>query len=170
MCGTGQGTNRKKMIKIGDIWFVPQGRYIDYELKKGDPVRIEFVYERSTTQLCLDPALWIKYLGWARKIKSPNLPKIAKRATRNCSWEGQLWTLRLKILEEKNFEKEEIGKPKLHPCINGQVRKIGHLYAGQGGLGHEIHPLLIWIALTGQARIFFRLFCVIIIGQASFFN
>ena len=88
-----------------DVW----SKYIKYELKKGDPVRIEFVYERATTQLCLDPALWTQYLDWARKINSPNLPTIAKRATRNCSWEGQLWTLRLKILEEKSFSKQEIG-------------------------------------------------------------
>jgi len=89
-----------------EIW----RKYIDYELKKADPVRIEFVYERATTQLCLDPALWVKYLNWARKIKSPNLTKIAKRATRNCSWEGELWILRLKIQEEKSCSKSEIGK------------------------------------------------------------
>ena len=72
---------------LAEIW----AKYIQFELKKGDPVRIEFTYERATTQLCLNPSLWVQYLQWARKIKSSNVLSVAKRATRNCSWEADLW-------------------------------------------------------------------------------
>ena len=72
---------------LAEIW----AKYIQFELKKGDPVRIEFTYERATTQLCLNPSLWVQYLQWARKIKSSNVLSVAKRATRNCSWDAELW-------------------------------------------------------------------------------
>ena len=72
---------------LAEIW----AKYIQFELKKGDPVRIEFTYERATTQLCLNPSLWVQYLQWARKIKSSNVLSVAKRASRNCSWDADLW-------------------------------------------------------------------------------
>lgn len=89
---------------LADVW----SRYITYAKKKGDPVRLEFVYERATTQLCLNPQLWTEYMEWARKMKSPNMKLISKRATRNCGWEGKLWVLKLKILEEKSANNEEL--------------------------------------------------------------
>ena len=82
--------------ELADIW----KEYLKYEIKKGDPVRIEFAYDRATTQLCLNPALWMEFLAWAKKIKSPNLKKISLRAARNCSWDENLWIERLNFTDE----------------------------------------------------------------------
>jgi len=82
--------------ELAEIW----KEYLKYEIKKGDPVRIEFAYDRATTQLCLNPALWMEFLAWAKKIKSPNLKKISLRAARNCSWDENLWLERLNFTDE----------------------------------------------------------------------
>jgi len=82
--------------ELAEIW----KQYLKYEIKKGDPVRIEFAYDRATTQLCLNPALWMEFLAWAKKIKSPNLKKISLRAARNCSWDENLWIERLNFTDE----------------------------------------------------------------------
>lgn len=82
--------------ELGEIW----KEYLKYEIKKSDPVRIEFAYDRATTQLCLNPALWLEFLAWAKKIKSPNLKKISLRAARNCSWDENLWLERLSLTDE----------------------------------------------------------------------
>ena len=84
--------------------------YIRYELKKGDPVRIEFLYERATSKLCLNSALWTEYISWARKIKSPNLDQIVIRATRNCTWDSSLWVTRIKIAENFSLAHDLISE------------------------------------------------------------
>ena len=73
-------------------------------------MRIEFVYERATTQLCLNPSLWAEYVDWARKINSPNLARIARRATRNCGWDAQLWVRRLKVMEHVDASPAEMER------------------------------------------------------------
>jgi len=79
--------------------------YIQHELKKDDPVRIEFLYERACTKLCLNPALWAEYVQWQTKMNSPQLLKTVRRACRNCTWDGALWVKYLKVAERKDPSK-----------------------------------------------------------------
>merc|ERR1719454_1956522 len=78
--------------------------YIKHELKKDDPVRIEFLYRRATSRLCLNPALWAEFLTWQKKMNSPGLLETAKRACRNCTWEATSWLDYLKIAEIRDHQ------------------------------------------------------------------
>ena len=84
-------------------------------------VRIEFLYERATSKLCLTEALWEEYIQWARQIKSPNLLNIVTRATRNCTWCARLWVTRLKVAETQGSEGADINdiKDKALVAIEG---------------------------------------------------
>lgn len=35
--------------------------YIDFEMKEGDPARIQITYERTLAENCLVPDMWAKY-------------------------------------------------------------------------------------------------------------
>ena len=35
--------------------------YIEYELKEGDPARIQIIFERALAENCLVPDMWAKY-------------------------------------------------------------------------------------------------------------
>lgn len=35
--------------------------YIDFEMKIGDPARIQLIFERALVENCLVPDLWIRY-------------------------------------------------------------------------------------------------------------
>ncbi len=35
--------------------------YIDFEMKEGDPARVQIIFERALAENCLVPDLWIKY-------------------------------------------------------------------------------------------------------------
>ena len=35
--------------------------YIDFELKVGDPARVQLIFERALVENCLVPDLWIRY-------------------------------------------------------------------------------------------------------------
>ena len=35
--------------------------YIEYELKGGDPARIQIIFERALAENCLVPDMWAKY-------------------------------------------------------------------------------------------------------------
>uniref|UniRef100_A0A3B4B197 RRM domain-containing protein n=1 Tax=Periophthalmus magnuspinnatus TaxID=409849 RepID=A0A3B4B197_9GOBI len=67
--------------------------YIDYELKEGDPARIQMIFERALAENCLVPDMWAKcttYLDRQLKIKDLVL-STHERAVRNCPWTMGLW-------------------------------------------------------------------------------
>lgn len=35
--------------------------YIDFEMKIGDPARIQLIFERALVENCLVPDLWVRY-------------------------------------------------------------------------------------------------------------
>lgn len=35
--------------------------YIDFELKEGDPARVQITFERTLSENCLVPDMWVKY-------------------------------------------------------------------------------------------------------------
>ncbi|XP_061907280.1 squamous cell carcinoma antigen recognized by T-cells 3 [Entelurus aequoreus] len=75
--------------------------YIDFEMKVGDPARIQITYERTLAENCLVPDMWTKYttyLDRQLKIKDLVLPA-HDRAVRNCPWTMSLWKSYLQAVE-----------------------------------------------------------------------
>ncbi|KAI9365419.1 hypothetical protein DFJ73DRAFT_918708 [Zopfochytrium polystomum] len=75
--------------------------YIAFERKrKGySKLLVRTLFERAATIHCLDPSLWEHYLVFmvTEFSGSPFILEVASRATRNCSWSGDLWGLRLRL-------------------------------------------------------------------------
>lgn len=42
--------------------------YIDFELKEGDPARIQIIFERTLAENCLVPDMWAKYTTYLVSI------------------------------------------------------------------------------------------------------
>uniref|UniRef100_A0A673GR23 Squamous cell carcinoma antigen recognized by T-cells 3 n=1 Tax=Sinocyclocheilus rhinocerous TaxID=307959 RepID=A0A673GR23_9TELE len=75
--------------------------YIDFEMKEGDPARVQIIFERALAENCLVPDLWIKYTTYLdRQLKIKDLVLSAyERAVRNCPWTMGLWKSYLLALE-----------------------------------------------------------------------
>ncbi|XP_020791106.1 squamous cell carcinoma antigen recognized by T-cells 3 isoform X2 [Boleophthalmus pectinirostris] len=67
--------------------------YIDYEMKEGDPARIQMIFERTLAENCLVPDMWAKYTAYLdRQLKIKDLVlSTHERAVRNCPWTMGLW-------------------------------------------------------------------------------
>ncbi|CAH2295077.1 squamous cell carcinoma antigen recognized by T-cells 3 isoform X1 [Pelobates cultripes] len=90
--------------------------YIDFELKEGDPARIQLIFERALAENCLVPDLWARYTKYLdRQLKVKDLVLSAHdRAARNCPWTVGLWKSYILAMERhcvdhnivtENFEK-----------------------------------------------------------------
>ncbi|NXW37296.1 SART3 protein, partial [Phaetusa simplex] len=75
--------------------------YIDFEMKAGDPARIQLIYERALAENCLVPDLWARYNQYLdRQLKVKELVLSAHdRAVRNCPWTVGLWIRYLLAME-----------------------------------------------------------------------
>ncbi|KAF4074599.1 hypothetical protein AMELA_G00241220 [Ameiurus melas] len=75
--------------------------YIEYEIKDGDPARVQIIFERSLAENCLVPDLWAKYTIYLdRQLKIKDLVlSCHERAVRNCPWTMGLWKSYLLALE-----------------------------------------------------------------------
>ncbi|KAK6476443.1 squamous cell carcinoma antigen recognized by T-cells 3-like [Huso huso] len=86
--------------------------YIDYELKEGDPARIQTIFERAVAENCLVPDMWAKltqYLDRQLKIKDLVLSS-HDRAVRNCPWTVGLWKSYLLALERHGAEHKTVSE------------------------------------------------------------
>ncbi|XP_053324946.1 squamous cell carcinoma antigen recognized by T-cells 3 [Spea bombifrons] len=90
--------------------------YIDFEIKEGDPARIQLIFERALAENCLVPDLWARYTKYLdRQLKVKDLVLSAHdRAARNCPWTVGLWKMYILAMERHcvdhqtvtdNFEK-----------------------------------------------------------------
>uniref|UniRef100_A0A8C5REK8 Spliceosome associated factor 3, U4/U6 recycling protein n=1 Tax=Laticauda laticaudata TaxID=8630 RepID=A0A8C5REK8_LATLA len=86
--------------------------YIDFEMKIGDPARIQLVYERALSENCLVPDLWTRYTQYLdRQLKVRTLVLPAhERAVRNCPWTVKLWNHYLMALERHQVEHQVISE------------------------------------------------------------
>ncbi|MFT7808458.1 squamous cell carcinoma antigen recognized by T-cells 3 [Arapaima gigas] len=84
--------------------------YIDYELKEGDPARIQIIFERALVENCLVPDLWAKYTKYLdRQLKIRDLVlSCHDRAVRNCPWTMSLWRNYLLALERHGAEHQVV--------------------------------------------------------------
>ncbi|GCC23990.1 hypothetical protein chiPu_0002388 [Chiloscyllium punctatum] len=84
--------------------------YIDFEMKEGDPARIQIIFERALSENCLVPDLWARFtLYLDRQLKIKDLVLSAhERAVRNCPWIVGLWKRYLLALERHRAEHKVI--------------------------------------------------------------
>ncbi|XP_051520916.1 squamous cell carcinoma antigen recognized by T-cells 3 [Myxocyprinus asiaticus] len=85
--------------------------YIDFEMKEGDPARVQSIFERALAENCLVPDLWIKYTTYLdRQLKIKELVLSAhERAVRNCPWTMGLWKSYLLALERHGAEHQTVA-------------------------------------------------------------
>nr|XP_056715615.1 squamous cell carcinoma antigen recognized by T-cells 3 [Euleptes europaea] len=86
--------------------------YIDFEMKGGDPARIQLTYERALAENCLVPDLWAQYTQYLdRQLKVKGLVLSAhERAVRNCPWTVKLWKQYLLAMERHEVEHQLISE------------------------------------------------------------
>ncbi|XP_030316655.1 squamous cell carcinoma antigen recognized by T-cells 3 isoform X1 [Calypte anna] len=86
--------------------------YIDFEMKAGDPARIQLIYERALAENCLVPDLWARYNQYLdRQLKVKELVLSAHdRAVRNCPWTVGLWIRYLLALERHRVDHGTISE------------------------------------------------------------
>lgn len=85
--------------------------YIDFEMKEGDPARIQITFERALAENCLVPDMWAKcttYLDRELKIKDLVL-STHDRAVRNCPWTMGLWKSYVLALERHGAEHQTVS-------------------------------------------------------------
>ena len=83
--------------------------YLDAEFKNGsNPARIQNLYERRITDLCLHPHVWTTYIEYIdQKLKmESNSMNVCQRATRNVPNSAAIWIKYLRALERYNKPKE----------------------------------------------------------------
>ncbi|XP_062890196.1 squamous cell carcinoma antigen recognized by T-cells 3 [Mobula hypostoma] len=84
--------------------------YIDFEMKEGDPARIQITFERALSENCLVPDLWARYTQYLdRQLKIKDLVlSTHERAVRNCPWIVGLWNRYLLAQERHQAEHKVI--------------------------------------------------------------
>uniref|UniRef100_A0A8D1BUC5 RRM domain-containing protein n=1 Tax=Sus scrofa TaxID=9823 RepID=A0A8D1BUC5_PIG len=85
--------------------------YIDFEMKIGDPARIQLIFERALVENCLVPDLWIRYSQYLdRQLKVKDLVlSVHSRAVRNCPWTVALWSRYLLAMERHGVDHRGIS-------------------------------------------------------------
>uniref|UniRef100_A0A8C6GPD8 Spliceosome associated factor 3, U4/U6 recycling protein n=1 Tax=Mus spicilegus TaxID=10103 RepID=A0A8C6GPD8_MUSSI len=85
--------------------------YIDFEMKIGDPARIQLIFERALVENCLVPDLWIRYSQYLdRQLKVKDLVlSVHSRAVRNCPWTVALWSRYLLAMERHGLDHQTIS-------------------------------------------------------------
>ncbi|XP_071389169.1 squamous cell carcinoma antigen recognized by T-cells 3 [Centroberyx affinis] len=85
--------------------------YIDFELKEGDPARIQLIFERALAENCLVPDMWAKYTTYLdRQLKIKDIVLSSHdRAVRNCPWTMGLWKSYLLALERHGAEHQTVS-------------------------------------------------------------
>ncbi|XP_037734300.1 squamous cell carcinoma antigen recognized by T-cells 3 [Chelonia mydas] len=86
--------------------------YIDFEMKAGDPARIQLIYERALAENCLVPDLWARYNQYLdRQLKVKELVLSAHdRAVRNCPWTVGLWNRYLLAMERHRVDHQIVSE------------------------------------------------------------
>lgn len=84
--------------------------YLEYELTKGDPARIQCLYERAMKENCLVGDMWTDYTSYldsTLKISPVVLP-VHERAVRNCPWVSLLWQNYMRALERNKQDGNKV--------------------------------------------------------------
>ncbi|XP_020589092.1 squamous cell carcinoma antigen recognized by T-cells 3 isoform X2 [Phalaenopsis equestris] len=85
--------------------------YIKLEDSVGDPARVQALYERALTDFPVSSDLWLGYTSYLdRTFKVSEFVKdVYSRATRNCTWVGELWINHMLALERMSASEKELS-------------------------------------------------------------
>ncbi|KAK4799960.1 hypothetical protein SAY86_025325 [Trapa natans] len=85
--------------------------YLKFEQSMQDPSRVNILYERAVTDFPVSADLWLDYTSYLNKtLKVGNVVKdVHLRATRNCTWVGELWVRYLLCLERCRSSETDIS-------------------------------------------------------------
>uniref|UniRef100_A0A8P4KHF6 Spliceosome associated factor 3, U4/U6 recycling protein n=1 Tax=Dicentrarchus labrax TaxID=13489 RepID=A0A8P4KHF6_DICLA len=85
--------------------------YIDFELKEGDPARVQITFERTLGENCLVPDMWAKYTTYLdRQLKIKDMVlSTHERAVRNCPWTMGLWKSYVLALERHGADHQTVS-------------------------------------------------------------
>ncbi|KAL0927795.1 hypothetical protein M5K25_002005 [Dendrobium thyrsiflorum] len=85
--------------------------YIKLEDSIGDPARVQVLYERALADFPVSSDLWLGYTSYLdRTLKVSEFVKdVYSRATRNCTWIGQLWINHMLALERLSASEKELS-------------------------------------------------------------
>ncbi|XP_030273049.1 spliceosome associated factor 3, U4/U6 recycling protein isoform X1 [Sparus aurata] len=85
--------------------------YLDFELKEGDPARVQITFERTMAENCLVPDMWAKYNTYLdRQLKVRDMVlSTHERAVRNCPWTMGLWKSYLLALERHGADHHTVS-------------------------------------------------------------
>ncbi|TNN51187.1 Squamous cell carcinoma antigen recognized by T-cells 3 [Liparis tanakae] len=85
--------------------------YIDFELKEGDPARVQIIFERTLAENCLVPDMWAKYTTYLdRQLKIKGMVLSShERAVRNCPWTMGLWKSYLLAQERHGADHQTVS-------------------------------------------------------------
>ncbi|KAJ7309841.1 hypothetical protein JRQ81_007914 [Phrynocephalus forsythii] len=112
--------------------------YIDFEMKAGDPARIQLTYERALAENCLVPDLWARYTQYLdRQLKVKELVLFAhERAVRNCPWTVKLWNQYLLALERHRVEHRVVSETFQKALNAGFIQATDYVEIWQGYLDY----------------------------------
>ncbi|KAF8404008.1 hypothetical protein HHK36_008884 [Tetracentron sinense] len=85
--------------------------YLKFEQSSDDPSRVQNLYERAVTEFPISSDLWLDYTRYLdQTLKISNVVKgVYSRATKNCTWIGELWVRYLLLLERCHASEKELS-------------------------------------------------------------
>uniref|UniRef100_A0A672P5G3 Spliceosome associated factor 3, U4/U6 recycling protein n=1 Tax=Sinocyclocheilus grahami TaxID=75366 RepID=A0A672P5G3_SINGR len=112
--------------------------YIDFEMKEGDPARVQIIFERALAENCLVPDLWFKYTTYLdRQLKIKDLVLSAhERAVRNCPWTMGLWKSYLLALERHGADHQTVTDVFEKALNAGFIQATDYVEIWQSNLGY----------------------------------
>lgn len=83
--------------------------YVKFEQSSGDPARVRILYERAVTEFPVSSDLWLDYTRYMDDVLkvAKGVLDVYSRATRNCTWIGELWVRYLLSLERAHASEEK---------------------------------------------------------------
>ncbi|CAB52740.1 RNA-binding protein Prp24 [Schizosaccharomyces pombe] len=83
---------------------------------------ITTLYERAIVLYPLIPELWLQYTAWLSKVdfSSSQASSVAERATRNCSWIGRIWSIKLTYMTLSGASTSAVCEEK-DRCLNSNL-------------------------------------------------
>jgi RNA recognition motif-containing protein len=89
------------------VWW----KYLAFEEEKGDPSRVQCLYERAIKGLYLVKDVWLSYTSYMERTFS-RIPEsvldVYERAVRNVYWSGELWAAYIRALERAKQPHDQI--------------------------------------------------------------
>ncbi|KAK5871462.1 hypothetical protein PBY51_004344 [Eleginops maclovinus] len=112
--------------------------FIDFELKEGDPARIQIIFERALSENCLVPDMWVKYTTYLdRQLKFKDLVLSShERAVRNCPWTMGLWKSYLLALERYEADHATVSDVFEKALIAGFIQATDYVEIWQAFLDY----------------------------------